>query len=487
MKKLLAALLVGCSAQAVAQQATPPATGGCGTITPAAELQAIYDFVQHNPAAYAKGTSGPADTIPLSVHIVGNDNGTGYYSVELLMKIICQLNDHYTPVGFFFYLKWPIHYIDNTSYYIQDYNAGENMMNANNVAGSVNAYFVQDPAGNCGYYTYGGDAVSIGKNCAGSGSTTLTHELGHFFSLPHTFSGWENGATPSNPEKVRRSGAGSNCNSAGDGFCDTEADFVSTRWNCPYTIPKTDANGDLYHIDSSLYMSYSLDLCQSRFSNQQIARMQNNLHTAGNRAAINAALPPQAFATMANPVIFYPATTQYADAQKIAWHKVPGAEYYLVTVALQSGLQKQLSFTADTILSLTFAPVNGAGYTAKVTPVNAMNTCMDYSAAQSYTYSNANGHALQVAGINSTTPSLSIYPNPAGNGGRVNCLLSNIGAGNYSLCVTDINGHPVYKVEITATGNNTLETQLPALAAGLYFVRCSNAAAQLVQKLVIIP
>ena len=357
------------------------------------------------------------------------------------MKIICQLNSRYAPTGFFFYLKWPIQYINNTSYYIQDYNAGENMMNANNVAGSVNAYFVQDPAGNCGYYTYSGDAVSIGKSCAGSGSTTLTHELGHFFSLPHTFSGWENGNTPSNPERVRRSGSGSNCNSAGDGFCDTDADFVSSRWSCPYTVPKTDANGDLYHIDSSLYMSYSLDACQSRFSNQQMARMQNNLHTAGNRAAINTAVAPQAFSAMSNPVVFYPTTIQYADAQKIAWHKVPGAEYYLVTIAVQNGIQKQISFTADTILSLTFSPVDGVSYTTEVSPVNAMNTCLAYHTSQTYAYSNTNGHALQIAGINNNAPAMSIYPNPSGNGSHTSCLLTNMGTDAYTLSVMDMSGH----------------------------------------------
>ena len=68
MKKLLAALLVGCSAQAFAQQSAN--SGGCGTVTSAAQLQAIYDFVQHNAGAYAKGT-GVVDTIPLSARHCG--------------------------------------------------------------------------------------------------------------------------------------------------------------------------------------------------------------------------------------------------------------------------------------------------------------------------------------------------------------------------------------------------------------------------------
>ena len=271
MRALFTIVLLVLGGQASAQNNN---TGGCGTSTPQSEVDKIYDFVQHNPAAYSKTTAGTIDSIPLSIHIVGTDAGAGYYPLSNLFPVLCKLNNHFAPVNFHFYIKWPIDYINKTTYYQHDFWRGNTMMQQYNVGDAANVYFVQDPAGNCGYYTYGADAVAIGKNCAGPNSTTLTHELGHYFSLPHTFYGWENGNTPSNPEAVRRSGPGTNCNGAGDGFCDTDADYYSSRWGCPGPVNKTDNYGDYYHLDSSMFMSYSTDNCQSRFSNQQAAAMQ---------------------------------------------------------------------------------------------------------------------------------------------------------------------------------------------------------------------
>ncbi len=45
--------------------------------------------------------------------------------------------------------------------------------------------------GVAGYYSRRGDYVFILNSYANGGSTTITHELGHFFTLPHTFYGWE--------------------------------------------------------------------------------------------------------------------------------------------------------------------------------------------------------------------------------------------------------------------------------------------------------
>ena len=145
--------------------------------------------------------------------------------------------------------------------------------------------FVNDPAGACGYYSPFRDAIAIRKSCSAPNSTTLVHELGHFFSLPHTFNGWENGAVPTNPEKVTRTGPSANCSSTGDKFCDTEADYQGERWFCPYNDIKFDSNNDQYHPDSSIYMGYASDECMTRFSNMEIAAMQFNQSTRTNLTA----------------------------------------------------------------------------------------------------------------------------------------------------------------------------------------------------------
>ncbi len=484
MKKLATLILSALAFGTTAQTTNIHNEGGCGTVTPQSHLEKIYDFVQHNPAAYHRGT-GAVDSIPLSLHIVGKDDGTGYYSLTNMFQVICQLNDHYTPANFHFYIKWPITFINNTSYYVHDFDKGEEMMQQNNKPNSVNVYFVQDPAGNCGYYDFSGDAVAISKGCAASNSTTLTHELGHFFSLPHTFAGWESG-TAWNPEQVTRTGPNSNCNSAGDGFCDTYADYIAARWSCPAPIGMRDNNGDLYHPDSSVYMSYSLDACQSRFSDQEIAAMQSDLHFDRNSFAGNAIPHPRALDTLH---LSYPADTLFAGKKKAVWRKVPGAEYYYVRLSRQTAPSSFLAseLVTDTSWTINTSLVDGGYYLIQVTPLNAHNTCMEYNTTRPFVFSNKNGN-LSISLYNSGSDGIEAYPNPLSAGKELSIELNSADVGKYTLSITNISGHIVYEEEVIHSGVSSLYT-LPVhqLASGIYIVRCKGQGRVFVQKLTIQP
>jgi hypothetical protein len=479
MKAIITAALLSMSTLAGAQISNP---GGCGTLTPQSEVDKIYDFVQHNPDAYANKTAaGVIDSIPLSIHIVGTDGGGGYYSLNNLFPVICQLNQRFASANFHFYIKWPITYINNSAYYAHDYSNGSTMMYQNNVNNSVNVYFVQDPAGNCGYYTYGADAVAIGKGCAGTNSTTLTHELGHYFSLPHTFYGWEHGNTPSNPELVRRSGTGTNCNSAGDGFCDTYADYYSARWNCPGPVNKTDPYGDLYHLDSSMYMSYSSDACQSRFSAQQIARMQNNLHAS--RQSFAGAVNPKPQALSAAKLT-YPLDTMYNNVQKAKWARVPGADYYYVRLTLQAApsLILQNALTKDTFLNITTSMADGGEYVIDVVPVNAHDVCLQYSAPKPFIYADKYKNlGVEVVGAGAQ---VAAYPNPLKSGSDLQVNLKALPTGNYNLSLISVNGQVVGSQDIFYSGSNSaisLKTQ--NCADGIYFLRWKGTEGQGVIRL----
>ena len=161
------------------------------------------------------------------------------------------------------------------------------MMSENNVPATINSYFVDDPAGNCGYYTGGLDALVNAKSCSGINDHTWAHEVGHFLSLPHPFVGWEGtdvNSTQPAPIRVGNRNVelldGSNCTNAGDGFCDTRPDYLSVRWNCNNdgeSIELTDPRGEKFRADGSLFMSYANDACASRFSGDQSDAMHANL------------------------------------------------------------------------------------------------------------------------------------------------------------------------------------------------------------------
>jgi hypothetical protein len=97
---------------------------------------------------------------------------------------------------------------------------------------------------------------------------TVSHELGHYFSLEHTFE------TSHGLELVN----GSNCATAGDSICDTPADPYVTgssyvNSNCTFTFTGKDTNGDYYDPDVSNIMSYYPDICACKFTHQQYEKM----------------------------------------------------------------------------------------------------------------------------------------------------------------------------------------------------------------------
>jgi hypothetical protein len=119
-----------------------------------------------------------------------------------------------------------------------------------------------------GGFPNAGEAVLIDNEAFGSGSgctgyvpgapynlgRTLTHELGHFFNLNHTFDGCD----------------GSNCATSGDFVCDTPA-LDTENYDCP-------SAGDVFGCtDFALtmnYMDYVNDACMYMFTAGQATRMQ---------------------------------------------------------------------------------------------------------------------------------------------------------------------------------------------------------------------
>jgi hypothetical protein len=448
---------------------------GCATITTPQEMQELAAYLA-NPQVKAKTTSG-VDSIPLSLHIVSKTDGTGRYKLDFLLTVICQLNTRYAPVGFYFFVKWPIHFIKNDNYFVHDYWDGASMMNQNNVANTANIYFVDDPNGACGYFAPGPDGIAIAKNCANPNNTTVTHELGHYFGLPHTFFGWENGATPSNPEKVTRS-AGANCSNTGDLFCDTDADYLSARWNCPYTGTKLDVNGTPYHPDSSLYMSYSVDACMSRFSNQQTGAMQNRLN--GNRSYLLSGGPTGA-ATLSAPNVIYPGNLLYSNLKAVRWNKVPGAQAYYVKSGLQIGTSvRQDTITTDTTLQLNYPMVPGGYYSVTVIPLSDVNVCMGVQKRVDFIYTSA---TTSVANVNDMTSAVSLFPNPANNAVT---LKLNADPGVYQIQVTNLNGQRVLEQTLNmGSMNGDLTFSTTQLPAGLYMVKVSGNNGTWTEKLVV--
>lgn len=442
----------------------------CGTQTGEEQLSWLREFQQNYNPSDMRG--GDVYYVPLKIHVVGNDEGTGFLNANIIIQNMCDLNAQFEPTGFVFYLDGDLDYISNSSYYSHDFYTGYNMMAAHNVSGAVNLYYVDDPAGNCGYFSYAGDAVAIAKSCGNIGNSTIAHELGHFFSLPHTFYGWEYG-TPSTSDQENVDG--SNCESAGDGFCDTPPDYASYRWNCSGPPEFTDPTGATFFPDGTNMMSYADDPCMVQFKEDQQAAMQANL--TGPRNYLLSGDDPVYMdldsATLVSPI----AGTEnlFSNYTELKWNAIPNAKFYELSISLNTGFNA-LAYNrliSDTSIILTELSAEKKYYW-RIRPVGDMNYCESYSDYWDF----STGYQLMAdidANENNYT-ALTIYPNPAESGNMLNVsfVSEKFIAGNISII--DFTGKTVYSQDVNGNnGINTFSIHLPTLSAGVFVLMLKDS------------
>lgn len=252
--------------------------GWCGTITTpqqvAFELSQIA--LQQNLKTF---TSVPCLNKKLSIiaYIVKDSLEQPGITEQDILDAIDTANKDFAPICLSFEICEFI-YVDNFQYDNYDMPKDEEeMLTLYYKPRIINMYFVTDvPADpQCGhaYFPGGTDLVVIKKSCIPG--LVITHELGHFFGLYHTFE------TQFGPELVN----GSNCIPTGDLLCDTEADpdpNGNVDSDCNYTgSPIKDANNEYYLPPVDNFMSYYGD-CRCRFTPEQYIRMANQYLTLRN-------------------------------------------------------------------------------------------------------------------------------------------------------------------------------------------------------------
>ncbi|MCA0132340.1 T9SS type A sorting domain-containing protein [Winogradskyella alexanderae] len=217
-------------------------------------------------------------SVPIKAHIIRQSDGTGGLTEIQLNDAIATMNSIYVSAGLEFFLCDGINYINNDDYYTYESSEEGLLTSVNNVNGVINIYFTNSITSSSGgslcgyaYFPGGPETILMANSCTTNGST-LAHEMGHFFALPHTHG--NSNVFASTEELVD----GTNCESTGDFICDTPADpklgFNNVNTNCDYTdFFSQDANGDVYQPDPLNIMSYSRKQCRTLFSPQQFARI----------------------------------------------------------------------------------------------------------------------------------------------------------------------------------------------------------------------
>lgn len=520
----------------------------CGTKDDVIDKEWIQKFRQENPdwMNFSSSRSSQLFYVPIKFHIVCNDAGTNCsYKIKDVLDILCRLNSQFIDsVGFHFYIYQDIEFIKASVFMNQMAPPGtsseDDLFGNFNVPNVYNVYIV-DQSDKYGGVTYssprGGGVILPRDQNPPSGiptNTTFAHESGHYFSLPHTFTGWgqassnftcsvrnncevipsncscnpylndSTGCYPSNVEYVSRTidslpaNSRLDCYERGDGFCDTEADYFNGGWCGSACSQWKDPSGVKIKPNSDFHMSYAW--CTTRFSDEQEIQMQEYMKSPErNFLWINT--PDAAEFTdvsLLTTTAISPINNQVvpADWVELKWDAVPGATRYHLTVDRQSGtttpqrVDRIITETSYRIPMSSFKITTGTGqandsgkfFIWKVKPLTILHTC-----GSNYT-PNSVFQLGKATGINSisTANSISIYPNPVNNN-QFHLSLETDGSYDAKYQILNINGQLIKseKLSFTTGTNDKLITLPEGISKGIYLFKLTSAGENYLQKIVV--
>lgn len=244
----------------------------CGTDVNDLPSTAAF-MAQHRSSFTSVQQTGVPIDIPVKIHIIAAVNGAFAIDSSEVFDELEIVNNAFSSIDLRFVSCGPINYIFDNQYLTFIKGESEDLCDIHDQPGAINIYFVreiqrQDGSTLCGY-AYDFDyknRVIMDNSCAVNGST-LTHELGHSFSLYHTHE------TDFGLELVD----GSNCATSGDLLCDTPADpqldSDTVGADCVYNDDAVDANNQVYTPATDNLMSYSRKACRDVFTEEQLTQM----------------------------------------------------------------------------------------------------------------------------------------------------------------------------------------------------------------------
>lgn len=303
----------------------------------AAELEVAKRAFLQQRSANSKGDVKTLKEIPVKIHAIRYSNGSGGIDINNINRAISNINDMFGALNVSFKLWEEIDYIDDND--LMQFEKGDEkiLLKDHYTSGILNIYFAEyltnaSKSSICGYSDNSDnrDIVVVKNNCSLNDST-LIHEIGHILSLVHT-----HGVGNESTELVD----GSNCDTDGDGICDTPADpglsYKNVDNYCTYNGTTTDANGDQYRPDTGNMMSYSLKACRTHFSTEQIIRMytyftlEMDRFTKPNTPSKNSNTKEETEAKLLSSVKLYP-------------NPVQNSNIYLSTLDSDSALEFQIN------------------------------------------------------------------------------------------------------------------------------------------------
>ncbi|MEO6189238.1 MAG: hypothetical protein ABIO44_01630 [Saprospiraceae bacterium] len=374
-------------------------SGFCGTTL--LDNQRIKDRMLQNRESIQSNDLrvGVITYIPISYWLSAKNDGSGRIRYVDVLLNICALNKIYVDQNIQFYLKG-IFDVNNIIIY-EDPSSREgeaainqiNSINKNAINIFVTSGAVSVNLGALAYYHYSEDYIVCNGQIVNEDATILAHELGHFFTLVHTYYPWGSlvydctmptpkeldfGSTKVLVEYVdRMKDRGFHCYFSGDGFCDTPADYdQGFGWlnGCVYSGCAKDPDDVPLDPDEKNIMGDFLG-CLTYYSLEQKAAIARDLKST-RRDYLRSSVynpPGDVSSPPINPVV----VSSGFNAVTFKWESVPNATFYILEIAVLSFSNKStyrnyILGRLDTTLTDLLANTK---YVWKVTAYNSKSIC----------------------------------------------------------------------------------------------------------------
>ncbi len=441
--------------------------------------------------------------VPVKFHVVAKNDGTEAVNLRNLLEQVCKLNKDFESVGMQFYIKDGLNFINNTNIF-ERHTSFENQMQTFRDSKAINVWIVENAntgqqlegSVTLGYYKPSRDWLVIRKSETSGVSFVLSHEMGHFFDLLHTFNGWDfenwqlnvhgNPAPASSPQGVPTERQdGFNCDEAGDYLCDTRPDYnLGFGWSgCNYTGGAQDPTGTVIDPDERNFMGYFLNCSPYTFSEEQKSLILTD-YNKSYRNYIRSTFVPAATQITTTPQLLAPASgTTIAGDVTFEWEEVPGATMYLLEIdRLSSFSIKPIMMLVEGTSQVVDVLEPNKTYHWRVRPINEYYTCSAPSASKSFKTSSTT--ALSNLDFVSNW---SVNPNPASQDAALTLAFNTNESFEANLTLWSVAGQIVkqYGKQRFVPGQNVLALPTDALSAGMYVLMLQTEQGKLVEKIII--
>jgi len=456
--------------------------------------------------------------IPVKFHLVANSDGSGRVKASEVLQQMAVMIEDYAAMDIHLYLDdEELNYIDNTSIYNNPGNFVSSIVSRKD-NNAVNIFITENanPPGTdpdsggtvLGFYNPGGDYVIIRNTDVNGATSSLSHELGHLFSLPHTFFGWErvfeayNWSGGWDPGDNTFNGQvnltrtplvnalielvdGSNCTTTADRICDTTPDYNFGFGNagCTFDREIRDRNGDVNEPMERNFMGYFIGCEPYVFTQGQEDAMRADFNSPA-RANIRRSYIPNMDEIVSNHEVVVPSSGQsleFFNQIQLEWTPAENATNYVVALTAGGGEFYEF-FTQETELIVPELTPNKF-YFMEVTPFNDGYTAAETVSSTFRTGTEENTSSVAESKI---IQNVSVFPNPASQGNDLNVTLSMTKNTDVNVSLVDLTGTTVLtRATRMNKGNNVLSLPTQGLAAGIYIMKMDTEDGSIHKKVII--